>query len=77
MALLISSEDKLEYPYQEAEEYVCLPSNGSAEQEEGEEDVEDEEYVSLPSHGSTKQEEEEEMDEEHQVLNEGSAWSPL
>ncbi|XP_044213879.1 trafficking kinesin-binding protein 1-like isoform X4 [Thunnus albacares] len=68
MALLTSagSEDELEYSNQpeEDEEYVCLPSQGSTEQEEEEE----EEYVCLASHGSTEQQEEEEMDEEQQVL---------
>ncbi|XP_022608962.1 trafficking kinesin-binding protein 1-like isoform X6 [Seriola dumerili] len=69
MALLTSAEDDLEYCYQEDEEFVCLPSNGSTEQEREEEDVEEEqEYVCLPSHESTQQEEEEEMDEEQQVL---------
>eukprot|EP00064_Thunnus_orientalis_P023326 superscaffoldBa00008693_g23562 len=68
MALLTSagSEDELEYSNQpeEDKEYVCLPSQGSTEQEEEEE----EEYVCLASHGSTEQQEEEEMDEEQQVL---------
>lgn len=77
MALLPSPEDELEYSYQEDEEYVCLPSNESTEQEEEEEDVEEEdEYVCLPS-GSTQQEEGEENDEEEQVLSEGSVWSSL
>lgn len=77
------AEDELEYSNQteEDEEYVCLPSHGSTEQEkEGEEEdeeEEEEEYVCLPSHGSTEQEEEEEMDEEQQVLCEGILWSSL
>ncbi|TKS81746.1 Trafficking kinesin-binding protein 1 106 kDa O-GlcNAc transferase-interacting protein [Collichthys lucidus] len=70
MALLAAAgtEDELEYSNQtEDEEYVCLPSHGSTEQEE-EEEEEEKEYVSLPSHDGTEEEEEEEMDEEQQVL---------
>ncbi|XP_018539835.1 trafficking kinesin-binding protein 1 isoform X5 [Lates calcarifer] len=68
MALLTSAEDELECSYQEDEEYVCLPSNGSTEQKEEEDVDEEEEYVCFPSHGSAEQEEEEEMDEEQQVM---------
>lgn len=78
MALLTAAgtEDELEYSNQtEDEEYVCLPSHGSTEQEEEEE--EEKEYVCLPSHEGTEEEEEEEMDEEQQVLCEGSLWSLL
>lgn len=81
MALLTvaGAEDKLEYSNQteDEEEYVRLPSHGSIEQEEVEEEEEEEEYVCLPSHASTELEEEEEMDEEQQVLCEGSLWSSL
>ena len=77
MALLTSAEDDLDNSYQEDEDYDCLPSRGSTEQEEEEDNVEqEEEYVCLPSCGSTEQEEEEEMDEEQQVLCAGR-WSSL
>lgn len=77
MLTAAGTEDELEYANQpeEDEEYICLPSHGSTEQEEEEEEKEEEEeeeYVCLPSHGSTEQEEEEEMDEEQQILCEGS-----
>lgn len=74
MALLSAAgtEDELDYSNQTADdEYVCLPSPGSAELEE-----EEEEYICVASYGCTEheeeKEEEEELDEEQQVLYEGS-----
>uniref|UniRef100_A0A3Q3KKI2 Trafficking protein, kinesin binding 1a n=1 Tax=Monopterus albus TaxID=43700 RepID=A0A3Q3KKI2_MONAL len=54
--MLTAAEDELENSCQpeEDEEYVCLPSNGSTEQEE-EDEEEEEEYVSFPTHGIQEQ----------------------